>query len=137
MYQYICICIYTYMYTHIYTYTNIYTFVHTCIHTNIYICISSSHLSIPSGEGHVMLLCAHGNTLQYTATHCNTLQHNRMRIGYCFVHTATHCNTLNTVQHVPIGRCFIHPVSHLPAYLSARSDTESRCNTLQHTAAHT
>jgi len=35
------------------------------------------------------------NTLQHTATHCNTLQHIRMYL----CNKATHCNTLQQLQH--------------------------------------
>jgi len=57
----------------------------------------------------------HCNTLQHTATHCNTL---RSRRRQTVQHTATHCNTLQ------------HTATH-----SAHGG-DRQCNTLQHTATH-
>jgi len=58
----------------------------------------------------------HCNTLQHTATHCNTLQHNAKQ--------AIHCNTLSlcSSQFAPT-RCI-------------STNTATHCNTLQHTATH-
>jgi len=44
-----------------------------------------------------LTIMTHSNTLQHTATHCNTLQHNTLQ------HTATHCNTLqHTATHCSV-----------------------------------
>ena len=84
------------------------------------------------------------NTLQLTATHCNSLQHTITNTQFgaknehaqksCFdlerflcntlQHTATHCLEL---QH-------IHALKSRLAILSASSETH--CSTLQHTATH-
>jgi len=54
------------------------------------------------------------NTLQHTATHCNTRKYSNDRAARCntLQHTATHCNTRKY-----------------------SNDRATRCNTLQHTAA--
>jgi len=75
--------------------------------------------------------------------HCNTLQHTAKQ---SLQHTATRCNTLqhtathfNTLQHTAT-RCNTGP--HYSAYDSWKglfwhgSFTATRCNTLQHTATH-
>ena len=48
---------------------------------------------------HTATLCTHYNTLQHTATHCNTPQH-----------TATHCNTLRHAA--PLILRFLTPAEH-------------------------
>jgi len=99
--------------------------------------------------------------LQYTAPHCNTLQHTQplqdsfIGIEHIQVitlqHTATHCNTLqhtathyNTLQHtvtVTVTHCNTHCNKFNPCR-TARNDlrihTVSHCNTLhrQHSATH-
>jgi len=149
MYIYKCINIYVYVYIRIciHIYIHIQIHIHLCVYIHAYtqthIYKSSPHLSIPSGEGHVMLLCAHGNTLQHSAIHCNTLQHtatlcnmqltapqsNAYRLlFYCFVHTATHCNTLqHTATHC---NTLQHTATQSNAY---RLLFCAHCNTLQHT----
>ena len=53
-------------------------------------------------------------TVQHTATHCNTLQH-----------TATHCNTDPPLH-----------LQYLPIQKETHVHTATHCNTLQHTAKH-
>ena len=62
---------------------------------------------------------ATGNTLQYTALHCNALQHTATHCN-TQQHTATHCSTLQ----------------HTAAQCNALQHTSSHCNTLQRTATH-
>ena len=75
-----------------------------------------------------MYICSgrHCNTLQHTATHCNTLVLTcaLFQIGNTLQHTTTHCNTMqhtathcNTWQHTPT-------LQHIATH----------CNTLQYTA---
>jgi len=59
----------------------------------------------------------HCNTLQHTATHCNTLQLEAR-------HTAPHCNTLQ------------HTATHCNALQLEARHTAPHRNTLQHTATH-
>ena len=61
------------------------------------------------------------NTLQHTATHCNTLhalQHS--------AHTATHCNTVHTLQHTATHSTHCNTLQH-------SAHTATHCNTSQHT----
>jgi len=95
------------------------------------------------------VLCKNcNNTLQHTATHCNTLQHthtqtqlSRVRAFVNF--TASYCNTLlhsavyihshcNILQHTAT-HCTTqqHPAMHLH-----HDNTHKHCNTLQHIAAY-
>ena len=59
----------------------------------------------------------HVNTLQRTATHCNTLQH-KLQCN-ALQHTATHCNRI--IDALPTRR---------------HQHTATHCNTLQHTTTH-
>ena len=59
--------------------------------------------------------CSHCNTLQHTATLCNTLQHRNT-----LEHIATHCNT--GIRYLLVTHC--NTLQH----------TATHCNTLQHTA---
>ena len=64
------------------------------------------------------------NTLQHTATHCNTLhalQHS--------AHTATHCNTVHALQHTATHCTQRNTLQH-------SAHTATHCNT-QHTLQHT
>jgi len=67
-------------------------------------------------------------TLQYTATHCNTLQHTATRTSGQVLtdlyasFTATHCNT---------------NASFTATHCNALQHTATHCNILQHTATHT
>jgi len=62
------------------------------------------------------------NTLQQTASHCNTLQH-----------TATHCNTRNTLQRTTT-HC--NALQHTSTHYNTLQHTATHCNALQHTATH-
>ena len=94
------------------------------------------------------------NTLQHSATHCNTLQHTTAWVtrriirlqhaathGNILQHTAAHCSTLqhtaahcNTLQHAA-AHCnrLQHTATH---YNTTRHQAAAHCNTQQHTAAH-
>jgi len=67
----------------------------------------------------VLQQIATGNTLQYTASHCNALQQ-----------TATQCTTL---QHTAALRSTLQ---HNATHYSTRHHTSIHCNALQHTAIH-
>jgi len=82
------------------------------------------------------------NTLQHTATHCNTLH----TATHCnaLQHTTTHCNTLqhirhytaiygNTLQHIAIHRNILQ---HTAKHCNALQRTLIRGSTQQHTAIH-
>ena len=74
-----------------------------------------------------------GHDAQYTATHCNTLQHTAAHCN-TLQHTATHCNTLQ------------YTAAHCNTLLAARGETMSmvqrvivgflRGHDVQHTATH-
>jgi len=89
------------------------------------------------------------NTLQQTATHCDTLQHTatswRKYVdtyvqghscsfydSHCdtLQHTVTHCNTL---QHSAI-HC--NTLQHTATHCNTLQHTATHCNTAQHTATH-
>jgi len=81
----------------------------------------------------------HYNTLQHTATHCNTLQqqtatrwfHKTPRKRYpSSRHTAAHCNTL---QHIS-AHC--STLQHTAARCSTLQHKATQCNTVQHGATH-
>ena len=59
------------------------------------------------------------NTLQHTATHCNT-QHSATTWDTCFFEGTTHCNTLQQTA----KNC------------NTLQNTATHCNTLQHTTQH-
>jgi len=107
-----------------------------------------------------MLRCAatHCNTLQYTATscntlltgnfftlqhaasHCNTLQRFAMHFN-TLQHSATHCNTLQHIEEAvsrqaAVIRDFFPCVQFYSTHCSTRQHTATQCNTLQHTATH-
>jgi len=101
-----------------------------------------------------MLSMCYTQTLQHTATHCNTLQHTRVYVS--FIHemwlhifdvlhtdTATHCNTLqHTVihcnTHVSTSHSYMRCDYMLSmCYTQTLQHTATHCNTLQHTATHT
>jgi len=107
----------------------------------------------------LVFTCAHCNTPQHTATHCNTLTqhtatHSRTSIeslvftcAHCNTpqHTATHCNTLqhtathrNTLQHTAThSRTSIESLVFTCAHCNTLQRTATHCNTLtQHTATH-
>jgi len=66
-----------------------------------------------------LIIQAHCNTLQHTATHCITLLHN-----------AIHCNAL----HHPATPC--NTLQHTATPCNTLQHTATHCNTLQHTATH-
>ena len=72
-------------------------------------------------------------TLQYTATHCNTLQHTARDYAnyndewYYADNTATHCKRLRQLQWRMV-LCRVH--------CNALQHTVTHCNTLQHTATY-
>ena len=76
------------------------------------------------------------NTLQHTATPCNTLQLKGEL--QCPQHTATHCNTLqHTATHCNTRHCNKPKLKgelHCPQ--SSPPATATHCNTLQHTATY-
>ena len=132
--MYICIFMYiqTNLYTYMYIYMNIYAYIHISIYIHvynihIYIHILAWHLNdfmhrsqpisrsflqkrhtIPKSGRFNRRPQTHSNTLQHTATHCNTLQSSLSKrlqtLTYTMArfqknsnslqHTATHCNTL-------------------------------------------
>ena len=92
----------------------------------------------------------HGDTLQCTATRCDTRQHTLWRLWerrcwrhtatHCdrLQHTATHCNTLwqtaihcNTLWHTATHR---NTLQYTAIYCNILQHTATHCNTLQHTA---
>jgi len=82
--MYICIYIHTHTHTHTHIYIYIYIYIHTSIYTKTYKC---THRNLLVRAPESTLTATLYNTLQHTATHCNTLQHT-------LLHTATHCNIL-------------------------------------------
>jgi hypothetical protein len=77
------------------------------------------------------VLCC--NTLQHTATHCNTLQEReRQQRGALLQHTATHCSTLQHTarERASAKRCFV------ATHCNTLQHTATHCSTLQHTATH-
>jgi len=64
------------------------------------------------------LTAIHYNTLQRTATNCNTLQHSATHFWICTGMTTTHCNTMQ----------------HTAPYCNILQHTATHCNTLQYTA---
>ena len=95
--------------------------------------IMCSTFSCPSSTCNIHMWRDMCNTLQRTATHCNTLRHTNRNVhmwhDICntLQHTATHCNTL---QHTAT-RCDI-----LTAMFISDMTYAAHCSTLQHTAAH-
>jgi len=66
----------------------------------------------------LQLTATHCNTPQHTTTHCNTLQH-----------TATHCNTLFS----RLLQATIFSAWHTSTHCNPLQPTATHCNTLQHT----
>ena len=99
--------IHTYIYTYIHTYT--YTYIHTYIHATL---MHRRPISVQSMDMSPYV-CPH-NSLQHTATHCNTLQQ------------APDFGTVNGAQDMSPYEC-LHNSLQL---------TATDCNTLQHTATH-
>jgi len=143
---------YMHIHIHIYIYKSAYTYIYVYINKYIYIYIYIQH---PWATQRVVkplpfvavnrrprlqtgrnILFIHCNTLQHTATRCNTLQcivrcntlqHTAMHHN-TLQHTATHCNTLqHTATHY-----------HTPQYIVRCSPLapSSSNKLLQHTATH-
>jgi len=69
------------------------------------------------------------DSLQHTATHCNTLQRTATDCS-TLQHTATHCSTLQrTATHC-------NTLQHTAAHCDTLQHTATHRNTLQHTATH-
>ena len=84
------------------------------------------------------------NTLQHTATHCNTLHSLQHTATHCntLQHTATHCISLqhtatifHALQHNDATHC--STLQHTATHCNTLQHTATRCNTLQHTATPT
>jgi len=73
-----------------------------------------------------VIWCA-SDTLQYTVTHCNALQH--------VAHTARHCNTLQHRKKLLQVLC-VDVDGVIWCASSTLQHTATHCNTLQHTATH-
>ena len=87
-------------------------------------CLPANHIQSTDSLQHTATHC---NTLQHTATHCNTLQHSATHCN-TLQHSATHCNTLQyTVTRCTMSCSESHTIYRL---------TATHCNTLQHTATH-
>jgi len=81
----------------------------------------------------------HCNTLQYATTHCDMLQHTAARC-YTLQHTVIKCNTLQrTVLQERATHCKMREREYSATHCSIICDTlqhaATHCNTLQHTAA--
>ena len=92
-------------------------------------------------------MATHNNTLQHTATHCNTMQ-----THVIWQHTAIHCKSLqrtathcNTLQHTAIHCNTLqvsatqqqHTATHCNSrYFLLQTRNKASCNTLQQTATH-
>ena len=92
-----------YMYINVYICIYMYIYMHIHIHKYIYVYIVYIESSKHSTQG---VWCP------FTATHCNTLQHNVLEVSSASLlqHTATHCNTLqHTATHCNIlySRCLV------------------------------
>jgi len=90
------------------------------------------------------------NTLHYTATQCNALQHTttpwekythswfcRQYRWFASKFTTILCNTLHTLQHInlPVISSTVRMV-HFEIHCNALQHTATHCNTLQHSATH-
>jgi len=82
----------------------------------------------------ILIIWAAHNTLQHTATHCNTLQHKEVS-GPALQNTATHCNKM---QHTATQylTATIHISIQRQEHLDHVCTTATHCNTLQLTATH-
>jgi len=101
-----------------------------------------THLKYLLAGWHTQYTTIHCNTLQHTATHCNThcttLQNaathcNSLLAEWHTQHTATHCNTL---QHTDTAtNCNTH-CNTLECLRTKMTAARTSGNTLQHTATH-
>jgi len=92
--------------------------------------------------------CNTYNTLQHTATHCNTLRRQtcmaraHQKSSHCNTHCNTYCNThCNSLQHT-LQHTAVHTATHCDArqtwlMLIKNHRIATYCNTLQHTLQHT
>jgi len=71
------------------------------------------------------------DTLQHTATHCNTLQHAATTHCNTLQHAATHHNVLPFVE-TSATQC--NTLQYTATHRNTLQHTATRCNTLQHTA---
>ena len=125
-----------YMYMHTYTYTYIHTYVRTYMHTRVYIhrytqpnyTHMSYYINILAYFVNLCIAQPYCNTLQHTATHCNTLQH----ISY-------HMNIVAYYTNLYTAHTYIHKYMHTRAYIrrsvccSVLQCVATHCNTLHHT----
>jgi len=86
-------------------------------------------------------ISAHCNTLQYTATHCNTVvclvtvMSLVRHAATTLLNTATPCNTLqHTATPCNTTICLVTCVSLVQRAATTNPNTATHCNTLQHTA---
>jgi len=112
---------------------------HACCVTCLYMNMCGSRLDL-------MCDILNVNTLQHTATHCNTLQLKHVfhfRIlppSTVATHIATHCSTLqhtaahcNTLQHTAT-HC--NTLQHIAVHDNTLQHTTTHCSTLLHAATH-
>jgi len=106
---------------------------HVCVSVNVCLRVWRQHAAGLSGEFN------RGDSLQHTATHCNTLQYTAARLK----HTATHCGEVEVrfcgcvlVLHrkdvsVDAKRCCNTP-EHLKTHRNTQQHTATYWKTLQH-----
>jgi len=89
------------------------------------ISIPRAHDPSPMGPSRELrMILRHCNTLQHTATHCNTPHCNTLQ------HTATHCSTW---RHTATRHTMLH---HTARCCTTLQHVDEHCNTLQHNAQH-
>ena len=102
----------------------------------------SAKLPVAYGYGHIY---SHCNTLQHTATHCNTSADAlcQLAVAYVYEHMYSHCNTLqhaathcNTSAHVLCQLAVACVYEHIYSHCNTLQHTATRCNALQQTATH-
>jgi len=94
-----------------------------------------SHCDICVNES-LQHTATHCNTLQHTATHCNTQAHSHCDIcvNESLQHTATHCNT-QAHSYCDIG--VMKLLQHIGALtITVKLVSKTLCNIPQHTATH-
>ena len=86
------------------------------------LCVSyaNRYVTVMYRRRRLCVSCAHCNTLQHTATYCNTRQHAAMYRKRRLCVYYAHCNTLQ----------------HTATYCNTLQHTATHCNILQHTATH-
>jgi len=106
-----------------------------CTCTQLFDCFQKVG-SLPSTCDYILQWLSDCNTLHHPATHCiprvqqQPLQHSRIH-GITLQYTATHCNTLHTFLELNGTHTAI--VAHCN---TLQQHTATRCNILQHTAIH-